>query len=148
MRQVAGHSLWIGHVGDLLDVRRLMEMEIEAVVEVADNEQMAVLPRELIRCRFPLSDSGESPIWLLKYAAESVALFLHSGVSVLVCCSMGMNRSVCVAAGGISIVENKPFHEVIEGLAVSGPADISPGLYFAMQQALNMRGEQSCDRFS
>ena len=61
MRQVAGQGLWLGHTGDLRDPRTLLAAGIEAVVELADSEPLAVLPRELIRCRFPLSDGGVNP---------------------------------------------------------------------------------------
>ena len=56
MRQIAGQLLWIGNPSDTLNVRGIMDAGIEAVVEVADNEPLAMLPREIVRCRFPLSD--------------------------------------------------------------------------------------------
>jgi hypothetical protein len=52
MRQVAGRQLWIGHAGDLRDARTILDAGIVAVVELADSELHAVLPRDLIRCRF------------------------------------------------------------------------------------------------
>ena len=54
---------------------------------------LAALPRELVRCRFPLSDGGDNPPWLVRLAVESVAAFLRAKVPVLVCCSAGMSRS-------------------------------------------------------
>jgi hypothetical protein len=50
--------LWLGNAGDLRDARAVMAAGVEAVVELADSEQLAVLPRELVRCRFPLSDGA------------------------------------------------------------------------------------------
>ncbi|MCA9067699.1 MAG: dual specificity protein phosphatase family protein [Planctomycetaceae bacterium] len=102
MRKVDSLPLWIGNAGDLKDVRAVCET-VEAVVEVADSEPLAELPRSLIRCRFPLSDGGENPAWLLLLAATTVSTFLQSGVPTLVCCSAGMSRSVCVAAAGIAL---------------------------------------------
>ena len=73
MCQVAGRKLWLGQSGGLRAPRALRTAGIEAVVELADSEQMAILPRELIRRRFPLSDGGTTPPWLLRMATESVA---------------------------------------------------------------------------
>src|SRR5262245_29491989 len=125
MRQVAGRSLWLGNVGDLRDARAVMAAGIEAVVELADSEQLAVLPRELVRCRFPLSDGGDNPEWLLRLAADSVAALLRAGVPVLVCCSAGMSRSVCAAAAGVALVDGRPLTEALALVVGSGPADVS-----------------------
>lgn len=136
MRQVVGRPLWLGNAGDLRDARGVMAAGVEAIIELADNEQLAVLPRELVRCRFPLSDGGDNPAWLLRLAAESVAVLLRAGVPVLVCCSAGMSRSVCVAAAGTALAEGRPLAEALASVAGSGPADVSPGLLVQFQRAL------------
>jgi len=63
MRQIPGRALWLGHSGDLRRPDVVLSAGIEAVVELADSEQLAPLPRELVRCRFPLSDGGDNPSW-------------------------------------------------------------------------------------
>jgi len=136
MRQVSGRALWIGNAGDLRDARAVLAVGIEAVVELADSDQLAVLPRELIRCRFPLSDGGDNPAWLLRLAAETVAALLRVGVPVLVCCSAGMSRSVCVAAGGVALADGRPLAEALLSVVGSGQSDVSPGLLVQLQQAL------------
>ena len=107
-----------------------------AVVELADSEQLAVLPRELIRLRFPLSDGGDNPPWLLRLAAESVGALIRVGVPVLVCCSAGMSRSVCIAAGAVALAEGLPLDEALNAVVGLGPADVSPGLLVQLRQAL------------
>lgn len=136
MRQIAGRQLWIGNAGDLREPRPLLAAGIEAVVELADNEQFANLPRDLLRFRFPLSDGGANEDWLLRLAVSSVAALLKATVPTLVCCSCGLNRSVCVAAAAISIVDGKPFEEILLEVAKAGPADVSPGLLAQFQAAL------------
>src|SRR4051794_18432435 len=136
MRQVAGRALWLGNAGDLRDARAVMATGVEAVVELADSEQLAALPRELVRCRYPLSDGGHNPAWLLRLATESVSALLRAGVPVLVCCSAGMSRSVCVAAAGLSLAEGRPLCEALGVVAGSGPADVSPGLLAQFQREL------------
>lgn len=137
MRHVAAHALWLGNPGDTRDPRLVLDAGIEAVVELADNEPLANLPRELIRCRFPLSDGSENPAWLLRLAAQSVATFLREKVPVLVCCSGGMNRSVCIAAAGLALTEGRPLTESLMKIVGSGPADVSPSLLAQLEQALD-----------
>jgi hypothetical protein len=120
MRQVAGRALWLGNPGDTRDPRTVLDAGIEAVVELADNEPLAVLPRELVRCRFPLSDGGENPNCLLRFAAESVATFLRAKVPTLVCCSGGMNRSVCIAAAGSHLLRAVHFQNLYSLSSESG----------------------------
>ena len=145
MRQLAGRRLWLGHAGDLRNPVAIMDLEIGAVVELADSELPAVLPRELVRLRFPLSDGGENPAWLFRLASQSVAALLRAGVPTLVCCSAGMSRSVCIAAGGIAIAEGVCFADAIAIVTRDGPADISPALFDQMQRALTDSSDPAPD---
>ena len=138
MRQVVGRALWLGNAGDLRDAHAVLSAGVEAVVELADSEPLAVLPRELIRCRFPLSDGGDDPPWLLRMASETVAALLRAGVPVLVCCSAGMSRSLSVAAGGIALADGRSPAESLAAVVGAGPADVSPGLLVQLQQALGV----------
>ena len=116
--------------------RPVLAAGVEAIVELADNEQFAALPRELVRFRFPLSDGGGNSDWLLRLAIHSVAALLRAGVPTLVCCSCGLNRSVCVVAAGLAASEGRPFDEMLLEVAKSGPADVSPGLVVQFQAAM------------
>lgn len=135
VRQVAGRALWLGNTADLRDVRAVMTAGIEAVIELADSEPLAVLPRELVRCRFPLSDDGGNPTWR-RLAVDTVAALLRSGVPVRVCCSAGMSRSVCVAAAGVALAEGRPLTETVAVIVQSGPADVSAGLLVRLRESL------------
>ena len=136
MRQIAGRALWLGHAGDLRDPQAVLAAGIAAVVELADSEPLALLPRDLVRCRFPLSDGGDNPKWMLQLAVESVAALLRAGVPVLVCCAGGMSRSVCIGAGGVALAEGRPLDEALHAVAGRGPADVSPRLLGQLQEAL------------
>lgn len=61
MRQVAGRSRRPGHVGDNFDTRAVLALDVQAAVELADSAQRAVLPRDLVRLRFPTFDGGDNP---------------------------------------------------------------------------------------
>jgi hypothetical protein len=137
MRQVAGRALWLGNAGDLRNPGAVLAAGVTAVVELADSEPFAALPRDLVRCRFPLSDGGENPRWLLRMAADSVAALLRAGAPVLVCCSAGMSRSVSVAAGGVALAEGSPLAEALAAVVGVGPADVSPGLLTQVRESLS-----------
>ena len=66
MRRVPGYSLWLGHAGDVRDLRCLLTTGIIAVVDLAIQEAPAPLTRELVYCRFPLVNGPGNPPWLLR----------------------------------------------------------------------------------
>jgi len=137
MRRIDTRELWIGHAGDFGDPRGILNLGIQAVIELADNEPFVTLPRDLIRCRFPMIDGDEARLWLLRLAAETTAAFLRETIPVMVCCSNGMNRSVCITAAALSILEGTPLRDSLATVAGAGPADVSPALFASLQRALN-----------
>jgi protein-tyrosine phosphatase len=136
MRLVPDRLLWLGNAGDLRDSRSVLATGIEAVIELADSEPLATLPRELVRCRFPISDGGDNPRWLLRLAMESAAALLRAKVPTLICCSAGLSRTICIAAGGLALAEARPLEEALSIVVESGPADVSPGLFGQIRKAL------------
>jgi protein-tyrosine phosphatase len=137
MRKVQNRMLWVGNAGDTHDPRSMMAAGVEAVIELADSEPFTSLPRELVRCRFPLSDGGDNPRWLLRLAGQTVAALIHANVPTLICCASGLSRSVCVAAVGIALVEKLTLKEALISVVGSGPADVSPGLLAQFQAAVD-----------
>ncbi len=129
MRLVPGFPLWIGHIGDVRDPRTLLSTGILAVIDLAVNEPPAVLPRELVYCRFPLIDGAGNPPWLLRAAVECVAGFLRSGTPTLVYCGAGMSRSPCIAAAAIACVRGCSADEALLSIAKTGAVDVMPGLW-------------------
>lgn len=136
MRQVRGYRLWIGNPSDTCSARAIIDAGVEAVIELADNEPGAQFPRQLVRGRFPLADGGENPTWLLLLAADTVAALLQANVPVLVCCSGGMNRSVCIAAAGIALAESRSLVESLMVVVEAGPADVSPMLLSQLERVI------------
>jgi hypothetical protein len=141
MRRVPGYSLWLGHVGDVRDLEGVRAAGIRAVVDLAWNEPPALLTRELVYCRFPLVDGTGNPRWLLHAAVETVAGLLRSDTPTLVACGAGLSRSPCIAAAAIARVRGGT---LAEGLAIalqSGAADVSPGLWREVREALTIDPE-------
>jgi protein-tyrosine phosphatase len=129
VRQVPGYSLWLGHVVDLRDLCAVLDSGILAVADLALNEPPAAVTRELVYCRFPLTDGHGNPKWLLRSAVDCVAGLLRSATPTLVCCGAGMSRSPAIAAAALVRACGLPPAEALALVAGAGPADISPGLW-------------------
>lgn len=129
MRPIVDSSLWLGHVGDVRDLRAVLSAGILAVVDLALNEPPAVVTRELVYCRFPLVDGIGNPPWLLSAAVDCVAGLLRSGTPTLVFCGAGMSRSPVIAAVALARVRACSPDEALTQVAKSGATDVSPGLW-------------------
>jgi protein-tyrosine phosphatase len=104
MHRIENLSLWVGHVGDLRNLRGVLSTGIVVVVDLAMDEPPATITREIVYCRFPLVDGIGNPPWLLRVAIDCVASLLRSRTPTLICCGAGMSRSPCIAAGAIACV--------------------------------------------
>jgi protein-tyrosine phosphatase len=129
MRAIIPAILWIGHAGDARDLKKIMEMGIELLIDVAIEEPPVVLPRDVAYCRFPIHDGdGNSPEMLIS-AIDAATRFVRGNRRTLVACSAGMSRSPAIAAAVISRLNKIPLDEAIQRVATTGPCDISPRLW-------------------
>lgn len=136
MHQIKPHLLWVGHAGDGRNFQEIFDKRIRAIVQLALEEPPIQSPRDLILCRIPLIDgTGNNPV-LLNLAIDTVAALQRSRVSTLVCCGGGMSRSPAIAAAALSAVEQMPLEECLRFVAESHPADVSPGLWAEVRNAL------------
>lgn len=136
MRPIPGFSLWLGHVGDVWEPQAVLSAGIRAVVDLALNERPAVLPRELVYCRFPLLDGAGNPPWLLRVAVETVTGLLRSGTPTLVYCGAGMSRSPCIAGAAVSLIRSCSASEGLALVTQGGPKDVAPALWREVQAVL------------
>jgi hypothetical protein len=143
MRQIPGYSLWVGHVGDICDLRSLLSAGILAVVDLALNEPPAVLTRELVYCRFPLVDGAGNSPWIVRAAVEAIAGLLRSRTPTLVYCGAGMSRSPTIAAAAVARVRGCSWSDALARVIQSGAADVSPGLLSDVQAIVQ---EEPCPR--
>ena len=141
MRQIDGHSLWLGHTGDLRNVAELFAAGIVAVVDLASNEAPTLLPREFVYCRFPIVDGDGNPAWLLRRAIETVAALVEANVATLVCCSAGMSRSPAILSAALANVAKTSPAAVLAQISVGEASDVSPGLWAEVLAA--MKGDQA-----
>jgi protein-tyrosine phosphatase len=136
MRQIEPYSLWLGHAGDGRDVQVILGAGIQAVVQLAAEEPLPELPRELTFCRFPLLDGAGNELKLLDLATTTVANLLEKSVPVLVCCGAGMSRSPAVAAAALSMVYQETPEDCLKQIAEHHPADVVPGLWVDVKRML------------
>jgi hypothetical protein len=136
MRRIAEFSLWIGHVGDMRNLREVLSTGILAVVDLAMDEPPATVTRDLAYCRFPLVDGIGNPPWLLHAAIDCIAGLLRSGTPTLVFCGAGMSRSPCIAAAAIARVRGCSAEEALIEVATSGVVDVAPGLWSEVRAIL------------
>jgi protein-tyrosine phosphatase len=139
MREVVSGSLWIGNARDARDVKGLLNVGIQVVIDLAKEEPPVQFPRELVYCRFPLLDgAGNSPT-VLKAAIDTTAHFVNSKVPTLVACSGGMSRSPVIAAAALAIAESISPEAAVERVIRAGPCDFSPALHSSVKPFLHDR---------
>lgn len=129
-------GLWVGHRGDLGGWAALHDAGVLAVVDLADSEPPAPLPRSLASLRFPLVDGGDNPAWLLRGAIAASARLVSAGVPTLIACSAGLSRSPSVAAAALALARGMDPDEALRLVARSGPSDVAPRLWADVRAAL------------
>jgi hypothetical protein len=129
MRKVPDESLWLGHVGDVRDLRALLVAGVTAVVDLALGEPLPKLPRDLVYCRFPVVDGPGNPAELLRLAVGTVAALVRARTPTLVYCSAGMSRSPAVVAAALAAARGGTPGEWLGRLAQGAPHDGMPGLW-------------------
>src|SRR5436853_1864886 len=128
MLQISAHLLWLGHAGDGRDYRRILDTDIQAVVQLAAEEPVLELPRDLVYCRFPLVDGSGNDTKLLQLAITTVANLLEMKVVTLVFCGAGMSRSPAIAAAALALVFQDSPDECLQQVTEHFPADVAPAL--------------------
>lgn len=137
VRRISGYALWLGHVGDARDFRSLIDVGIEAIVDLAVNEPPLSPPRERIYLRFPLVDGEGNIAGRIRLAVDSLASLILSGVPTLVYCSAGMSRTPCIAAAALARIEGVPVAPMLARVTTDGPADVSSAFWDDVLAALH-----------
>ncbi len=139
MREVLPQLLWLGHAGDGRDLRRVLDANVKAVVQVAMEEPPLQLTRDLIYCRFPLVDGEGNPPALLEAAVQTTAGLLRQCVPTLVCCSAGLSRSPIVAAAALAVTHHQDPDECLKTIVAPQHSDVSPLLWQQVKKLATLR---------
>ncbi|QDT15138.1 dual specificity protein phosphatase family protein [Alienimonas californiensis] len=121
------------------DLRRLYDLRIQAVVDLAVEEPPATLGRDLIYCRFPLHDDGSNSPELIATAVETVHMLFVRQIRTLVCCSGGMSRSPVITAAALARLTGGSLEDCLVHLTDGGPRDVSPALLASVRAATAQR---------
>jgi hypothetical protein len=129
MHRLEPYHLWLGHAGDLAHVRIVLDEGICALVDLASNEPVPKLPRDIAYCRFPLVDGAGNEPWLLLSAIKTVAGFVKLEVPTLVSCSAGLSRGPAIVAAALSSITAQSPEDCLRQVSSSVAHDVSPGFW-------------------
>ena len=127
MREITP-KLWIGNALEARDLRAVLNLGIEAIVDLAIEEPPVSPTRELIYHRVPLSDGQGNLPSRIRLAVNTVVELVASGTPTVVACSAGMSRSPSIVAAALSQVSKITLDEALQQAASAGPSDVSPAL--------------------
>ena len=132
IREVETGLLYTGDAGSARDLKQLYDREFSAVVDLAADEPPAVLGRDLIYCRFPLSDDGSNRDALIASALVCLNALLERDLRTLLACGAGMSRSPVLAAAAIAMRSGEPLPDCLARLAARAPVDVPPTFFAAV----------------
>ena len=116
------------------DLKQIYDHAFAAVLDLAANEPPAVLGRDIIYCRFPLSDDDSNADALVSAAIECLHSLIERDYRTLVACSAGMSRSPMIAAAAISVLSGDSLSDTLAQIMTNAPHDVSPSLFSSVQR--------------
>lgn len=135
MYEIFPSRLWAGNIRDARDVRNVLNLGVEAIVDLACNEMPVTVPRDITYLRFPVIDAtGNSP-QLLRLAVETTVTLIGNEIPVFVFCSAGISRTPAILAAAIAIARRRDADTVLKELGEQMPHDVLPGLWNEVKEA-------------
>jgi hypothetical protein len=129
MYEIIPSRLWIGNVGDARDVRNVLNLGVEAVVDLACNELPVEVPRDIVYLRFPIVDGTGNSSKLVRLAIETTASIIKDRTPALVFCSAGLSRSPAVVAAALAVAEEIGLDESLKKIGLLVAHDVLPSLW-------------------
>ena len=129
MNQLSPFTLWVGNASDSRNLAVISDHEIQHVVQLAIEEPIPSLPREVNLIRIPLTDSNDNEPFALQFAIKTVSELIQSKRRTLICCSAGLSRSPATAACALAVVQEKHPDECLNDISKLIRTDVSPGLW-------------------
>lgn len=140
MHRIEPLPLWIGHAGDGRDPKAMGEVGLAAVVQLAMEEPIPILPRDVLLFRVPILDGdGNDPVRLC-LAIDLVSQLLQQRLATLVCCSAGASRSPAVAAVAMARIIGRTPVDCLKVTRDQHPTDVSPGLWNELLKYTSLSG--------
>jgi len=136
MTEIIPQLLWVGVVHESRDLRRLYDLGVEAVADFAASEPPAVLGRDMVYCRIPISDGVGNPHELLRLCVQTVEQLLRAGRPTLVVCGAALSRSPAIAAVAWARVRGVAPELVLKEVAAQHQCNVSPGFWSELLTAM------------
>jgi protein-tyrosine phosphatase len=149
MREIVPRLLWLGNAIDVRDPRCLLDVGVAAVVDLAYEEPLAALPRDILYCRFPIVDGAGNRPQVLVTAIETTVGLIRRRIATLVGCGAGMSRSPAIVAAALGIIRGDSPDACLQELTAGNPHDVSPTLWTDVKIAYNklaMPEVRHCER--
>jgi len=130
-------KLWLGNAIEIRTPKLLFDLEVQAVVDLAYEEQPNVPARQFLYYRFPLVDAGGNDPTTLLLAIQTLQTLLKKRIPTAVACSAGMSRSPTISAFALSIHCGDSAEQVIERIAQDRALEINPALWREVQSCVD-----------
>lgn len=122
-------QLWQGNAVEAGDVRAILNLGVQAVVDLAAEEEPIRYPRDILVLRYPIIDGAGNPRWLLESIVSSLHNLLRNEIPTFVYCSAGLSRSPALIAAALARFRNDSMDKVIADVLKVQPLDVSTTLW-------------------
>ena len=129
MHEIQPGRLWISSSLEARDLRLVLGLGVEAIVDLAIQEMPLPVTRELVYLRIPIVDGGGNDSRLLCTVIDGLVQLIRHQIPVLVVCSAGMSRSPAIAAAALSLLQCRPPEMLLQEIAARMPHDVHPHLW-------------------
>jgi protein-tyrosine phosphatase len=129
MHELCSGLLWIGNAGDILELQSVFDAGIRAIIDVAYEEAVSSVPRQLVYCRFPLNDGGGNDRKVILNALHTATNLLRSGIPTIIACSAGMSRSPTIAAFALASLQSQDPETMIQRIGEIRSLELNPELW-------------------
>jgi hypothetical protein len=134
VRLISGYRLFVGPAMTLKDPAAVLATGVQTVICVAAEKFPDPWPRDLPFLRLPLDEGASNSEPLVTLLLHIVGRLIAEDVPTLIVCSMGMSRSVGVAAASIALYEGAAPDDVLRRVVKEHPADMSPSLWDSLRR--------------
>ena len=129
MLNIPNTNLWLGTEQDLRQIPQCLNQGITAIVDLAIEEPLPIIPRITNYCRFTVTDGGENDPANLQAAISVSTIFLEGGHATAICCNAGLSRSPTIAAVVLSNISGQSPVACLERIAAVRHVDVNPALW-------------------
>lgn len=129
MKCLIQNQLWQGNAIEAGDVRAILDLGVQAVVDLAAEEEPIRYPRDILVLRYPIVDGAGNPRWLLESIVSSLHGLLLNEIPTFVYCSAGLSRSPAMIAAALARFRKVMMEDAIAIVLGERSLDISTALW-------------------